>query len=370
MSEPQRKPLRIVQRQASAKASKQQKAFNQSIERIARLRESIAAWDAAIPRIRQSYVRNVTPLHARIDELRRALLSALVKAYGNPGTTRAERKTVSTLIVALAGGLLAEVDDPELKAIYNEHAAMDFDQEQALALEEAKRSLEEALDVEIGPDVDLRSPDAVLQHLEELWQEGASGAETQQRTRKKSARQIEREARRKADEARVNQSLRDIYRKLASALHPDREPDPAERERKTVLMQRANQAYEANNLLQLLELQIELEHIDQQDLDRLTDEQLARYNVLLKSQVQELEAELQSTEDSVRMQFELSPYDPISPQFMMRHLTVVAAELRDRIRSMEQDLAAIGSVATLRPWLKSARRQLRSMSRDSFSLDE
>ncbi len=37
-------------------------------------------------------------------------------------------------------------------------------------------------------------------------------------------------------------SVREIFRKLASALHPDREADAAERERKTVLMKRVSQA--------------------------------------------------------------------------------------------------------------------------------
>ena len=51
----------------------------------------------------------------------------------------------------------------------------------------------------------------------------------------------------------ASQSVRDVYRKLVSALHPDREADGAERERKTALMQRANQAYERNDLLELLD---------------------------------------------------------------------------------------------------------------------
>ena len=51
----------------------------------------------------------------------------------------------------------------------------------------------------------------------------------------------------------MSQSIREVYRKLAGALHPDRESDPQERERKTALMQRVNQAYAKNNLLQLLD---------------------------------------------------------------------------------------------------------------------
>ena len=64
----------------------------------------------------------------------------------------------------------------------------------------------------------------------------------------------------------AGQSVRVIFRKLASALHPDREPDPAERQRKTLLMQQANPAYDRNDLLTLLSMQLDLEQIDAQHL--------------------------------------------------------------------------------------------------------
>lgn len=37
--------------------------------------------------------------------------------------------------------------------------------------------------------------------------------------------------------------LRNVFRQLASAVHPDRESDPDERDRKTALMSEANAAY-------------------------------------------------------------------------------------------------------------------------------
>ncbi len=47
-----------------------------------------------------------------------------------------------------------------------------------------------------------------------------------------------------------------------AVLHPDREPDEAERVRKTELMQRVNEAYSKKDLLQLVALQLEIEQID------------------------------------------------------------------------------------------------------------
>jgi hypothetical protein len=79
-----------------------------------------------------------------------------------------------------------------------------------------------------------------------------------------------------------SQSVRDIYRKLASVLHPDRETDPTERERKTALIQRANQAYGRNDLLELLTLQIETEQIDAGALADIPEARLRHYNDVLQ----------------------------------------------------------------------------------------
>src|SRR5690606_20305824 len=99
-----------------------------------------------------------------------------------------------------------------------------------------------------------------------------------------------RAAERKAQAAReASVSVREVYRKLVSALHPDREIDAAERKRKTRLMQRANQAYERNDLLELLALQIETEQIDAAALASVPEERLKHYNQVLLDQARVLD---------------------------------------------------------------------------------
>lgn len=46
-----------------------------------------------------------------------------------------------------------------------------------------------------------------------------------------------------------NQSIKAIYLKITAWIHPDREQDEQKKQEKTALMQQANQAYEANDLL-------------------------------------------------------------------------------------------------------------------------
>jgi hypothetical protein len=76
---------------------------------------------------------------------------------------------------------------------------------------------------------------------------------------------------------------------LVKTLHPDREPDEAEKARKTELLKQVTTAYENNELLTLLRLQLELERIDQAHLENLAEDQLRYYNKLLREQVRELD---------------------------------------------------------------------------------
>ena len=173
-----------------------------------------------------------------------------------------------------------------------------------------------------------------------------------------SPRQQAREARQAAEEKAMSQTVRDVYRKLASALHPDREPDPAERQRKTALMQRVNEAYQANNLLRLLELQIEIEQIDSAHLAGLAPERLKRYTQILRTQLQDLEVEINGIEYDLRQQLNLR--GRITPKALLQHVDADVAALDGEIRRLDGELALSADLKALKAWLKSirpARRQ-------------
>lgn len=199
---------------------------------------------------------------------------------------------------------------------------------------------------------------AQAQMEEKLAQEDAARqAQAEHKAkRKKSAKQIAKEEKQQAEAQQISQSIREVYRKLASALHPDREPDPQERERKTALMQRVNQAYEKNNLLQLLELQLELEHIDQGHLNNLGEERLAHYNKILKEQIYGLDDEINHVEGDFRRRFGIDPFVQLSPASIMRHLATDIALTQQAIRDTKKDLADLQDIKKAKAWLKKMRR--------------
>ena len=61
-------------------------------------------------------------------------------------------------------------------------------------------------------------------------------------------------------------SIRELYRKLASVLHPDKEHDAEVRAEKTELMKKLNNAYRDNDIETLMNMQMELTQSDLGDL--------------------------------------------------------------------------------------------------------
>ena len=94
-----------------------------------------------------------------------------------------------------------------------------------------------------------------------------------------------------AQQTDADTQLRTLFRQLASALHPDREPDAQERLRKTALMSEANAAYGRKDLVTLMQIQLRAELADPAAVSRMAEGKLAALTLLLKQQVADLERE-------------------------------------------------------------------------------
>jgi len=339
--------------------SKGQKSFNALIKQIENRRKRLADWETATTQFQTRYAGEFVPLERTSTALQIRLVRSLDLAYEHEGLTKPERRKISARIIDLAGNLVNE--DASLKAIYNKYSGTDFDREAALQAAEMKSRLEAALGIDLGDDAALHSHEALLQrawaHIEQQAAKKAALAskrEARRAAREKSPKQLAAEAREQEEQAQVSLSIREVYRKLASALHPDRETDPQERDRKTRLMQRVNEAYDKNNLLHLLELQLELEHIDQRAINHLSDARLTHYNQILKDQVRELDRQIHRLEMTFRHTYGYHRFGALSPDAVLQKLSTDIDALHQAIRNIEQDLAACEDIKPLRRMLKSS----------------
>jgi len=358
MTRTNRQPVSIAPNQDKPALSKGQKAFNSLIKQIEKRRKRLAAWETVTPTFQQRYVNDLLPLEERSTALQIRMVHCLDRAHEHKGLTKVERRKIAAMIIDLAGDLVDE--DESLKAIYNKYSPTDFDSETAAEVDGMKSVLEAMLGVDLGDDLDMSSPDDLLQrahaHVEQQAAQATAEAakrEARRAVRKKSPKQRAAEARAQEEQAQISLSIREVYRKLASALHPDRESDPQERDRKTKLMQRVNEAYNKNNLLQLLELQLELEHIDQQSINSISEERLIHYNKVLKEQVRELDQEIHHVEAAFRHAYGIAPFEAVFPDAVLQELALDIKDLRRNIRTIEQDLVAFEDIKNLKHMLKS-----------------
>lgn len=364
------KVVAVVSGRGQPKLSKGQQAFNKLIEQIEKKRTQLADWEAAVLRYQKKYTGELLPLADDLMDRQVRMVHCLDRASVQKGLSKTERGAIAGLIVDLADQLLANRDDAELKAIYNKHSHSDYDQEEAADIKRMKSMMEDVLGVDLGDDLDMSSGEDLLKRLQAQMQEEWAQENTKRQAwgerrpkRKKTAKQLAKEAQQQAEEQQISLSIREVYRKLASALHPDRETDTRERERKTALMQRVNEAYEKRNLLQLLKLQLELEHIDQNTVNNISEDRLKHYNKILKEQLTELEQEIFHVEDGFVMQFGIDPFKKVSPRTIMRHLAGEIAEIQHTICDIEKDMLEFEDIKKLKAWLKKMRRQAAEMDR-------
>ncbi|NMG53512.1 molecular chaperone DnaJ [Aromatoleum aromaticum] len=327
----------------SGTLTRNQKTFNRLIKQIEQKRQRLAAWEILLPRYQKKYAEELLPIEAELESLQSQMVRKLDRAYGEKGLTRAERKVLAEFIANLAAPLLEKSDDPELKEIYNRHSGSDYDEDLAAEKQQIKEMFEDMMGVGLDDDIDFSDPESLLRQVQEKMTEQAEKARAEQASRaarrKKTAKQLAREQAQETEEKEISASIRDVYRKLASALHPDREPDLAERERKNLLMQRVNRAYENRNLLQLLELQLELEHIDPADLAQMSEDRLKRFNAILKDQSKELDMEILGVEHAFTLRFQVDPRQPLSLESMLSLLDLQIVRKKQTFTSMEEDFA-------------------------------
>jgi len=258
--------LQIVPPADGPALSTAKQRFNALVKQIERTRETLATWQDRVPAFRQAHAEAFAPIARTLDAGDRAWVFSLDAALARGTWSRTQRETLRELICELAGDLLhRHRDDSELKAVFDRHAAVDFD--------------------------------TARRHQEDTWD----------RIDEENVRAQDTPRPREAQAELAAASVRDVYRKLASALHPDRETDLAQRDTKTALMQRVNHAYDTKDLLTLLSLQLEIEQIDPDHVARADDQRVKHYNQVLTEQLVELRAEVEHLEWDFCDEFDVAP---------------------------------------------------------------
>ena len=339
-----------------AALSPAQKLFNKLIDRIAAQRQALQQWRDLVSRYQQRVATELAPVQGRLREKRLAMVRLLDEAAGHKSLSKSQRAKVADLLLDLVSDLLLEGHDDELVRVHDRYSEVSFEESRREDLDLAHAMAGSIFGVDLGDDHGARTPEELAQSIADKVN-AARQAEAPQapRGRKKSAKAAARELQREQAAQGASRSLREVYRALASELHPDRETDAAERARKTALMQQANQAYEARDLLALLELQLSIEQIDPGAMAGLAQDRLAHYNLVLQEQLQRLQDELDELKAPFTTGLSLRALRDLTPAKALQSLDADLRQLRLALDQIDADLLAFRDIKTLKNSLRHYR---------------
>jgi hypothetical protein len=358
--------LRVLPAEAAA-LSAAARAFNLQLVRIDKLKSQLQELDTLAQAHRLALHRGVTPLQQRHDQAMRTMARFLEGKLSDKALTTLQRETARQILCILAR-TLAEAGDADMAALHDRHSPDTLAAQAQARAAELRAQIEDALGSGLDDLSPGASPDEVLHAGMARLRQAA--AEEQAR---RSAAAARRKAKRKpaaaqaaaqAGQVDAESSLRTLFRQLASALHPDREPDPQVRLAKTAWMGEANAAYERRDLVALLQIQQRALGADPQAAARLSDDRLAALTLLLKQQVADLERERVRRHDQLGAEFQIEPGFGVTTHTLQMVLNEQVAELEQALTRMDQDLVRVQDNDGLKRWLTEQRNESRRQQRE------
>lgn len=354
----------MVQALAQEKPSPAQQRFNDLLAQIERLSGQIQRLQTWSDQHRHAHLQAVRQSSQQAQVQRKALLffvhERLQVGQLTAPQQRMARAALRRLIAALSG-----TADPQVQALAEvyENAADDLEaaQEQAEAAQRLRERIEEALGQPLHKPRQYPTPDEMMAAGRRQWQQQQEADEA-----RKAAKRAARKAQKKSAamaagrcalpdtlQADAQSAMRTVYRQLASALHPDREPDLDERQRKTGWMSEVNAAYEKKDWTTLLRLQMQVLQAKPASSARLADHQLMAMCSLLKEQAAALAGELDQLQRRLRQELCVPVSADVSEAQMSQALQRLQADQRHTTDSLAADLRRIQNETEFKRWLKA-----------------
>jgi hypothetical protein len=356
----------MVQAAAQAKLTPAQQRFNELLARIERLSGQIQRLETWSDRHRYTHIQALRESVQQAQVHRKSLLLFVHERLQTTDFTDRQQRMARGLVRGWIGQLSAA--DPQVQALVVEYVSEEDTQEaaeeQAEAAQALRERIEEALGQPLNKPSQYQTPEEMMAAGMRQWQQQQEANEAKKNA-KRTARKAQKQAQKKnaaAERGEVpaalmreldaKSAIRTIFRQLASALHPDREPDEQERLRKTALMSEVNAAYEKNDLTTLLRLQMQVSQVSPQSTARMADDKLIAMSLLLKEQVAALEEDLDQLESRLSRELCVPVRAEADEAVMDQSLLRLQADQRYITDTLAADLRRIQNEAELKRWLK------------------
>ncbi|ENU20667.1 hypothetical protein F994_00894 [Acinetobacter bohemicus ANC 3994] len=346
--------LKLSVQQDSQNLSPQQKKLNRLIEQIEQQKIQLAAWQKAQAEIQQQTRKTLVPIYTELHDILFQQLEQLWNSLQRYEFSKADIAQLDDKIQNLAAILkssqvLSEQQKLKVTQIdhfYQQHA------EHNQAKKNKKKPMIESHDPTETYDQHLNHEQA------DIGLDSYEYDEQQHEVEREQHRLNRQKQKREQAQKMAEQSLKTVYLKIASIIHPDREQDEQLKVEKTEMLQHANAAYEKQDLFYLLKLQIQVEQNRGMAQKGLSNEQLKFYKLALDAQKQQLDDQIDDIVESLNWTKQANSKvkkssNPIQIADMYKKLEADCAELKQQVKWEKERLKYISRLKGLEMLLGS-----------------
>ena len=353
------------------KPSPAQLWLNKLMGRIGHLTSDLQRLDQLKHTYQAPHHQAMAVLEREVAEQKKAIALKLHEHLEVSNLTVVQRRDLSDVVTSLLR-MTEHMQDPALLALMGDYIPQHRENEAlkksmlASRAAQLRKMVEELLDPEEADNIP-DDPDELMAILHSKMaqtraqegQEDAFGAHSTRKRKRPSA--PEQQSQQQAQDTKA--TLRSIFRQLASSLHPDRETNPVERERKTALMSQVNAAYKRQDVAALLHMQVHMLTEDATTEARGGAQQIESMTRLLKQQVASLSADVELAEMSASQALGMSLSAQTHDTAIERGLKQQRSQFQQRIQQLRNDVQAIQEASNLKAWLKQQRQIQKKLAR-------
>jgi hypothetical protein len=365
--------------QAKAQASSPlQREFARLLSVIEKTAAQVQEMERLHGMYRAKFGQVLPPLKAQQDDLSRHMVLFLHERLQRPDAgktkslTASNRKAIGRLIVSLSMDFAMQ-GDAQMRAIHDLYSNETIDEMDEAGLDDVLDMLDqmgmempEIMKKDGSKASAAEAAQAALRAIQEKVRE-----QDEIEAQRKARRDEKRAAKAKADpkaQAKLAQkeqaaqdaqnALKNIYRQLARQLHPDRAANDTQRALNHDLMSEANTAYERQDLLALLKLQLKASQIDANAMSTVAEDKLKSWVALLRAQAKDLEIESAQLQMQMVHEFRVPPRQVISAAAIEQSLQAAVQDYDEALHLMRSDLELVKNDADLKRWAKANSKDL------------
>ena len=341
----------ITSRQTAGPVSPEQLAFSALIDDVKTLSDKTTALRTLVDHYRVTCWGVVRPLQQRQAGLKRTIVVMLDNKLNDAALSARLQRSLKRIICRTAKDFALQ-GDHDMRLLHDKHSEETLAELEKAQAEEARAYFEQMMGESLDDEEAFDNIDDVLHASIERMRKQAQAREKTKEKRRKRAGKAASGTGLATLEIGTKDSLRAIYRQLASALHPDRETEPSKRSQKTKLMSEANTAYSSGDLFALLQLQMKADINEAQIAVSLAADKISALSVLLQQKLHELRRVHRDLEIETVAEFVLPSAVSITTPLLKSHLNKTQRDLQSSINDLKADMVNLTTSAGLKRWVK------------------